>query len=348
MDRIDTYNAVIEALRLPALIIGAGKRILSMNQLARDLMAHDGRGAHYTTILRQPGPIDAIESSIRDRAQREAFHMSYAGDLAVRYRLNIAPLGGQHHAATLVVFEDVSGAEGVGQMRRDFVANVSHELRTPLTSLIGFIETLRGPARNDPAAMESFLAMMGAEAERMNRLVEDLLSLSRVEGEARVRPDTPVDVVAVLQETQELMNSASAQRQVELNFEGLTDRVWVAGDPDQLVQVFRNLVENAIKYGASRVDVRATRTSREPTFRGPAVTIDIIDDGDGIEAHHVPRLTERFYRVDSHRSRAQGGTGLGLAIVKHIVGRHRGRFRISSELGVGSTFSVILPIIEKG
>jgi two-component system phosphate regulon sensor histidine kinase PhoR len=257
----------------------------------------------------------------------------------------VTPVEGEGRSGVLAAFEDITDMEQAGQMRRDFVANVSHELRTPLTALLGFIETLKGAAREDPVARARFLDIMEREAERMNRLVRDLLSLSRVEAEERVRPTERIDIVAHLGLAVAALRQVADQAGVTVELVGEAGPVVVLADPDQMTQVFQNLIENAVKYGGSGgiVTVRVTREERDISLRGPAVRIDVIDKGEGIDAIHLPRLTERFYRVDSHRSREQGGTGLGLAIVKHIVNRHRGRFRIDSEKGSGSTFSVILP-----
>jgi len=343
MDRIEAFSAVVSALPGPALLIGRGRRVLCMNGAAAALLGHDGTGSHYTTVLRQPGTIDAIEAVAADEKRREANHVGREGERDVRFRVDVSPLGGPPALGYLVSFEDVSGAEGLGQMRRDFVANVSHELRTPLTALMGFIETLRGPAAQDPKAAGRFLQMMETEAERMNRLVQDLLSLSRVESEGRLKPDDQIDMVHLVHESAETLRHALGEKAEALHLEVPEDPVLVRGDRDQMMQVMRNLVENAIKYGAGEVRVVMSLSEREAALRGPAVTIDVIDNGEGIEPHHLPRLTERFYRIDTHRSREKGGTGLGLAIVKHIVGRHRGRLQISSEVGIGSQFSVILP-----
>ncbi|MEM1373721.1 MAG: ATP-binding protein [Pseudomonadota bacterium] len=343
MDRIEAFSAVVVAMPGPALVVGRARRVLCMNAAAATLLGHDATGNHYTTVLRQPSMTDAIENALSDRQHRDAAHIGREGDREVRYRVQISPLGGAPGLGVLVSFEDVSGAEGLGQMRRDFVANVSHELRTPLTALMGFIETLRGPAAEDPIAKERFLGMMEIEAERMNRLVQDLLSLSRVESEGRLRPDAKVDIATLVHESAETLQHALGTAASGLELDLPRGAIEVRGDREQLMQVFRNLFENALKYGAGEVRVTVTLRDHDPALRGPAVMIDVTDNGDGIEAHHLPRLTERFYRIDPHRSRAQGGTGLGLAIVKHIVGRHRGRLAISSVPGEGSVFTVVLP-----
>lgn len=210
---------------------------------------------------------------------------------------------------------------------------------------MGFIETLRGPARDDTAARDRFLEIMDGEASRMNRLVGDLLSLNRVESEERVRPKEELDLTAQITSTIHSLRPLANDAGVVLNLDAPETPVAVMGDADQMRQVFTNLIENAIKYGGSgrRVDIKLTERERDVAVRGPSARIQVIDHGPGIDPVHLPRLTERFYRADSHRSRELGGTGLGLAIVKHIINRHRGRMRVESELGQGTTFTVILP-----
>ncbi|MEL6689765.1 MAG: ATP-binding protein [Pseudomonadota bacterium] len=343
MDRIETLTALVSALSLPALVIGRGKRVLTMNAPACALLGHNATGSHYTTVLRQPAPIEAIEYVLAGNDARTTEHVGQEGDRDLRYRVEVAPVGTGSAIGVLMTFQDLSDADGLGQMRRDFVANVSHELRTPLTALMGFIETLKGPAASDRKATERFLGMMETEAERMNRLVADLLSLSRLESEGRLRPDAREDIVSLTKEAAETLPSQSDEAASQISLDLPDEAIFVRGDRDQLMQVLRNLLENAVKYGGGETHVALSLVEREPFLRGPGIVIDVTDNGDGIESHHLPRLTERFYRVDAHRSRERGGTGLGLAIVKHIVGRHRGRLRIQSTPGEGSTFSVVLP-----
>ncbi len=227
-------------------------------------------------------------------------------------------------------------------MRVDFVANASHELRTPLASLLGFVETLRGPARDDAAARERFLAIMETQARRMARLVDDLLSLSRIELKAHVRPLDRVDLGAVVRQIADALKPLAAERGTVLRLV-LPERGGdVLGDRDELLRVFENLIENAIKYGKDQGQVEVT-LRRLANEGGPErIEVQVTDDGPGVAPQHLPRLTERFYRVDAVASRGAGGTGLGLAIVKHIVMRHRGRLEIDSTPGKGSTFKVIL------
>lgn len=245
--------------------------------------------------------------------------------------------------AIVLILDDLSAARATERMRADFVANASHELRTPLASLAGFIETLQGPAKEDPEARDRFLAIMHEQATRMSRLIEDLLSLSRAEMKAHVAPRDRVDLVSILGHVIDTMTPLATETEVEIVAEIPAAKVTVTGDRDELVQLFDNLVENACKYGRSggRVVVRLDA----PEHRGPA-TASVTDFGPGIAAEHVPRLTERFYRVDVDDSRRHRGTGLGLAIVKHIVTRHRARLQIESEPGKGARFTVLFPNAE--
>jgi two-component system phosphate regulon sensor histidine kinase PhoR len=338
--------SILMAIPMPLVLIGPDERIVAMNGRAKDLFGTDGTGRHHVTVLRQPALLDAIEAALRGKqtGQTRYLNPSEARDSA--YRVVVAPVSGETGDGVLVSFEDVTDVERAGQIRRDFVANVSHELKTPLTALLGFIETLRGAARDDAEARDRFLGIMEREAERMNRLVADLLSLSRVESTERQRPTDRVRLDELVASTVSALRPMAVAAGVELRTEGETGpHLTVPGDPDQLTQVLANLVENGIKYGASGgvVTLHISSRERELAFRGPAVQIDVVDHGDGFDPIHIPRLTERFYRVDTHRSRAQGGTGLGLAIAKHIVNRHRGRFRIDSAPGEGARFTVLLP-----
>ncbi|SIO19810.1 two-component system, OmpR family, phosphate regulon sensor histidine kinase PhoR [Rhodovulum sp. ES.010] len=342
----DLAPSTITGIPLPVMLVDRAERVHAMNAPAEAMFGPGGTGRHYITVLRQPALLDCVEESLRLRQTRKVRFLTTDMAREATYEVIASPLGPEGEAGVVVAFTDITEREQMGQIRRDFVANVSHELKTPLTALLGFIETLKGPARDDATARERFLDIMEREAARMNRLVSDLLSLSRVEAEERMRPDTRADVAALLRSAVLTLRPLAAESGVEITLEGADRAVPVLGDADQLTQVFQNLIENGIKYGGSGGTVRLvlTLSERELAFRGPGVRIDVIDRGEGFDPVHIPRLTERFYRVDSHRSREMGGTGLGLAIVKHIVNRHRGRFRIDSTPGEGSTFSVMLPV----
>ena len=338
-------NPLLAAIPLPMLVTDSASRIQGVNEAAEALLGMALTGRPFVTALRQPEINAALDAVLHGKPEASVTTVVGLRGRDLPCEITVRPLliGGRRGAAVAIL--DRSRDEHTEQMRRDFVANVSHELRTPLTALMGFIETLRGPARNDAAARDRFLDIMEREAGRMNRLVADLLSLSRVEQDERSRPVQHVDLATLLRGAVATLAPAARSVGVELRFEGIEGEAWVPGDADQLVQVFHNLVENGAKYGGTGgvVTLSLTHIAHEPVLRGPAWAVAVADQGEGIAPEHLPRLTERFYRVDAHRSREQGGTGLGLAIVKHIVNRHRGRLKIESEKGKGSRFTVILP-----
>lgn len=346
-------RAVLDALPEPVLLIGADRRIELANPAAVDLLGQGLEGAQALAHLRQPETVAMLEAGFARLASPtapagpfEARKIVSTASSETIYRLTVAPLAAEvGFSGLMVFFHDISHIEEAEQQRRDFVANVSHEMRSPLTVLAGFIETLRGPARDDPVARENFLSIMEREAQRMTRLVSDLLSLSKVESAEKVRPRGEVALSEVLHATLAALRPLFEDAGIKVDFTDLPEAPPIPGDRDQLVQVFHNLVENAMKYGGNggRIEVVMARADDVPGMNGPALRVSVRDFGDGIDPIHLPRLTERFYRVDGHRSRAMGGTGLGLAIVKHIISRHRGKLSIRSGRGEGSTFTVFLP-----
>ncbi len=345
-------TSLLAALPLPVLLVGPTERIEDANPAARrllgigrDFASGTGPGRHYITVLRQPEILDLVEQTLRDGATRKGRYLGRDGSRDTTWAVTIAAVQLAQGRGVALSFEDLTSVEDASQMRRDFVANVSHELRTPITALSGFIETLRGAARDDPAARDRFLSIMAREAARMSQLVADLLALSRVEQDERLRPTAPVDLKLLVEQSVALVEPAATRDGIELRVTLPQQPVILPGDAEQLRQLLGNLIGNAIKYGGpgKPVEVTVSEPQQEPALRGPGVRLSVVDRGDGIAAHHIPRLTERFYRVDTHRSREVGGTGLGLAIVKHVVGRHRGRLRIDSAPGQGSRFTVILP-----
>ncbi len=368
----DKYTeSILNGLADPIVLIDGQERIAFLNTPAIALFGAHVRGRHYATAIRQPPLLEAIDKVTRTRKPASArFVQSSAGSDAT-YATHVAPYEVPADDAKpfdiappaartglVLSFQDISQQEAASQIRRDFVANVSHELRTPLTALTGFIDTLQGAARNDAAARDRFLTIMQREAGRMNRLVEDLLSLSRVEADKQMRPPTRVDLVALTRAALASLGPMAAEAGARLKIDTAVQTLMVRGDADQLTQVLQNLVENAVKYGAqgrgagegegedggNTVTLRIATLTHEPVLRAPGAVLEVCDQGPGIAPLHLPRLTERFYRIDNHRSREMGGTGLGLAIVKHIVNRHRGRLRITSTPGQGSCFTVILPL----
>ena len=345
--------SLLEAMPQPTLLIGADARVRQVNAPGTAMfgagLAGGLIGRHHAMAMRQPALLAAIEAALQRGIRAELRYAHARGAREDAYLATVAPVDLGRDRAVLCSFADMTEAEQTTQIRRDFVANVSHELRTPLTTLMGFIETLKGPARSDETARQRFLEIMEREAGRMNRLVRDLLSLSRVEAEERQRPQTPCDLAKLVASVAATLTPLAAQSGVAIVIDGIEGAppgaFTLPGDPDQLVQVLQNLIENAVKYGSpgKAVTVTLSLLDEDPMLRQSAVAVEVRDAGEGIDPVHLPRLTERFYRVDAHRSRADGGTGLGLAIVKHIVQRHRGRLKIDSEKGQGSRFLVVLP-----
>ena len=342
----NAVSAILNGLSDAVFLIGEDRDVLLCNPTAEALFGSDLEGRDFVRAVRHPDVLRAVEQvlggarKLQITAAVEAPVPTLYTVTAVRLEDNVT-----HRAQAMVSFSDISHIRDAEQMRSDFVANVSHELRSPLTSITGFIETLRGPAKDDPEAQDRFLGLMEREASRMIRLIADLLSLSRVEVNERVRPSELADMGAILTRViTNLESTISAGRKtVKLNRPDKLELV--PGDEDELMQVFQNLLENAAKYGAldSEIIVDIELLDRAPGIRGEVLSVSVQDHGAGIRPELIPRLTERFYRVDEGRSRDVGGTGLGLAIVKHILNRHRGRLQISSIPGEGSTFKVLLP-----
>jgi two-component system phosphate regulon sensor histidine kinase PhoR len=348
-ERDDT--ALMEALEaIPDAVILTDRRatVTFANKAARLAWPTLATGRPLFFTLRMPDVVDAVQQALSGTASAQ---IEFVERLPVEraFSLHASPLpsglssADRSRPAALLAFRDLTGERRIEAMRVDFVANASHELRTPLASLLGFIETLQGPAKNDANARDRFLLIMRTQARRMARLVDDLLSLSRVEMNEHRLPVDRVDLASVVRQIVDVLGSLSRERGVEINLDIVdSDDLIVVGDQDELLRIAENLIENAIKYGQSggRVDVGI---ARQDSADGGEITLSVRDYGIGIAPEHLPRLTERFYRIDVMDSRDKGGTGLGLAIVKHIVNRHRGRLSIESTPGEGSTFRVTLP-----
>ena len=348
-------RALLEAMQEAVFILDRQRRVIASNAAAHDMFRADAvTGRDFVHVTRDPDALRAIaqvldrgrqdDSADELRVERE---LTLEGITPTRLKMRVSHLGFDNvdDALAAVTFTDISEMSEARQMRTDFVANVSHELRSPLTTISGFIETLRTSARGDADAQDRFLGLMEVETRRMVRLIADLLSLSKVQSRQRQRPSGRVDMEAVVGRIAANLEKAARAENKKLSINNAATSTIVPGDSDELTQVFQNLIENAIKYGrpGTCVSISMLEQERVPGVMGPVLTITVSDESDGIGQEHIGRLTERFYRVDTHRSRNKGGTGLGLAIVKHIVNRHRGRLRIESEAGKGSTFSVHLP-----
>ncbi|WP_342359754.1 sensor histidine kinase [Terrarubrum flagellatum] len=337
-------HRLLAAIPAPAILIGPDDDVAAANGPAVDLFPRLKIGEPLWTGVRAPD-IFAAASAARQGGRASVEHVERI-PVERRYAVE-ATLEPESGGAVLLLFNDRTAELAAERMRTDFVANASHELRTPLASLIGFIETLQGAARNDANARDRFLGVMSDQARRMARLIDDLLSLSRIEMNRHVPPSAPVNVEGVVREAVDGLRLVARDRQAQLHLKTESGPWTVAGDRDELYRVVENLVENALKYGrdGGRTDVLVGAGASLPGD-GRAVKIVVSDDGPGIAPEHLPRLTERFYRVDAKESRQKGGTGLGLALVKHIVGRHRGRLDIASEVGKGSSFSITLPLLR--
>ncbi len=343
-------TALLNAMPMPQVLIGPGGRVAAVNSAAVPFLGEGMEGLPFVTVLRQPQIIEAMERCLATGTSQIALYFRRDGSREHLFHAHIHPLqdvSEELYGGALITLQDTSEMEALEQVRQDFIANVSHELRTPLTSILGFVETLQGSASRDLEAQRQFLTIMHAEAMRMSRLIEDLLSLSRLESTAPRQPEEVVNIAILIEAVCSAQRKQIDSQNTEIYLPKQAHACEVLGRPDELKQLFSNLIENALKYGGTRVNIEYQTIKVDPILRGPAISISIIDDGSGIEPHHIPRLTERFYRVDDERSREKGGTGLGLAIAKHIVTRHRGRLRISSAPGQGSTFCVVLPTTDR-
>ncbi len=337
---LNTVFAGLAALDIPVLIIDREASVLVQNNAVEKAFGAFPIGAHISSKLRSPGLLDMVRETIATNTPNQIEHSERLPSERV-YIVRIAPVDlppsdAELGSFFLLSFRDISELRHIDRMRSDFVANASHELRTPLASLRGFIETIQGPAKSDLKAQQRFLGIMFDQTTRMSRLVDDLLSLSRLELKSHLAPDQKVDLVPLLGHVRDSLLPLAGDLDVTINLNVPSGKVEVLGDRDELVQVFENLIENACKYGQEGKSVEVSLLN-EP---GQAVEVIISDKGPGIPAEHVPRLTERFYRVNVEDSRSKKGTGLGLAIVKHILTRHRARLIVKSEVGKGTDFTV--------
>ncbi|MHB8272474.1 ATP-binding protein [Bradyrhizobium sp.] len=343
-------SAVVSGMPDPAVLLDRAGRVIHLNAAASQLAPALRKNELAQFALRSPDIITALREAIATAEPRRTTYLDHV-PVDRWMELIITPVsvptnfGGSDYCM-LMTFHDQTPLRRVEEMRADFVANASHELRTPLAALSGFIDTLQGPAKDDAKARERFLGIMHAQATRMARLIDDLLSLSRVELSAHVRPDTLVDIVPIIRQVVDGLEPLAGERQVRIEIDLPATPVQIAGDREELLRLFENLVENALKYGASGGKVMVSLTSAASPDGAAEVRVMVRDFGPGIAPEHLPRLTERFYRVDVGDSRAQGGTGLGLSLVKHIVNRHRGRLLIESALKNGATFTACFPQIK--
>jgi len=333
-----TLRSLLDALAEPALVVADG-RIRTANAAALGVFGSSIEGADVRTAIRHPAAVERLLGAAPDAA--DEVELAGVGEPERRWTMTVAPLDEGDLFVRLV---DRSEAWAAEKMRVNFVANASHELRTPLATLVGYAETLREQGGEiDQATRERFTAIVHDEAKRMQRLVEDLISLSRIEAERFSTPTEPLSLAALVEEARESWALAAKERGSEIRIDAETGLPAITGDRNEILQLIDNLLGNALRYGRPGTPV-GVRMQREDGM----VRLTVSDEGDGIAPEHIPRITERFYRVDASRSRSLGGTGLGLAIVKHIVERHRGRLKIESEVGRGTDAHVLLPVAGAG
>lgn len=349
---LGSYRALLQSLPDPVLIIGGDGQILFDNDAARDLFGQALTG-RSVAVLRQPDLLEAIEM-VLEGSPIDSMDFSLPGKVALHMNARLSLIveaedGAADERQVILVLRDTTEIRQSERMRGDFVANVSHELRSPLASISGFVETLRGPARQDEEARDRFLAIMAEQSERMTNLIEDLLSLSRIELKEHQPPTTQVDLRDVVATVVEGLTLRAEEKDIDLRptFGAATT---IRGDRQELLQLVQNLVDNAIKYARPGSQVTITLGPEELDLRdepdqGPAnIVFSVNNRGDTIPREELPRLTERFYRVDAARSRALGGTGLGLAIVKHVANRHRAELGFTSSDSDGTTATCRFPL----
>lgn len=352
---ITEYETLVDSLPDILIMCNNSQKIIRTNKAARDVFGQNLANKALSSIIPNDDLLNSIASVIEERQGRMVeFHLdSLLRDFRAMVNLFFPAASGES-IAIIITLNDITELQRVEKMRSEFVANASHEIRTPLASIKGFIETLQGPAKNDAAAHDEFLRIMAEQATRMQNLIDDLLTLSKIQANEWAAPNEKIDITQVIRSTREDFTWAIKDKNMTLRFDIPDNLPHAQGEHGELRQVMHNLIGNAIKYGnaGTEVTVTARVTSvlpEDPNFSKlhRAICIAIIDNGEGIQREHLSRLTERFYRVDSARTRSIGGTGLGLAIVKHIINRHHGVLTIDSVIGEGSTFSVYLQIYEE-
>jgi two-component system phosphate regulon sensor histidine kinase PhoR len=342
---------ILETLHDPLILVNPAQRVVRANAAARSLFGRSLEEEPIETALYPPELLNAVRESL-ERHDIVTLAIDWPGFFVRHFDVRVLPIGtmpdhgfGEEAEvmppaiAAVITLHETTELRRAAELRERFIANVSHELRTPLSSIIGFIETLQGPARTDAEAQTRFLQIMRDQAARMNRLVADLLSLARIEEKENEPPADSVDIGEVLRDVADALDLRARERNMRIELALPETLPMILGDGDQLFQVFQNLTDNAIKYGTAGTPIRLAVETGEHSL-----TISVEDHGEGIAPEHLPHLGERFYRVDRARSRATGGSGLGLALVRRIVARHRGRFEVESTPGKGSVFRIDLPL----
>ncbi len=345
--RRPVWMSIIGNLPDAAIALDSNGMVLAVNRALLELFPGALSGQHISQVTRAPELLTSVETALETR-QPQSCRLDFKVPVERSLVGTVAPLEttqtSEQAPSLLIVLTDLTEQDRLVRMRADFVANASHELRTPLASLKGFVETLQGAAKDDDVARDKFLKIMQQQADRMARLIDDLLSLSRIEMQAHVMPRDSVDLGNVIAHVVQTLGPIADERSVAIDVVSSAVPPVVMGDRDELIQVFQNLIENAIKYGRQGGRVAVREDVIKSVSGIDRICVSVADDGPGIAPKHLPRLTERFYRVNAAQSRNAGGTGLGLAIVKHVLNRHQADLQVDSTVGQGSTFRVSFPI----
>ena len=343
-------SEILKHLPFPLILLDNRSYVEEFNEQAHLLFSHISVSKPIDFVVRNNQVLQIIKQVSEGDITTAETEMTLREGPDRHFAVLISQFSTDDVHRTAVILIDRSAAIEAEKMRTDFVANVSHELRTPLTSVLGFVETLQGPAGDDSATRKKFLVILQQQSERMIRLVADQLSLSHIERIEYVKPETILDLRIMAERVKISLENQALKAGITLNLATPEQPVFVRGDADELIQMVQNLTENAIRYGRKngKINIFINKAANHPKFsnENSCCSISVTDDGEGIAEEHLSRLTERFYRVDARRSRELGGTGLGLAIVKHIVNRHRGAMDISSRVGYGTTFSIYLDLAE--
>ncbi len=351
---IEFAEGVLNGIPNPVLVVGQDHQLLALNASARSLFGHRLKNLSFEVVFRQPEPRKCVLAALNGESDLKSTEcrLVLADEVSdTVFRLTAKPLASASCGfdGALVSLADISEFDKNERMRRDFITNLSHELRSPITSIAGFVEMLRKGDWENEIARTRYLDIVASESSRMTKLLSDFLALSSIESREKIRPTSHVDLAEIVRESAASLLRLEKTKGARIRFKPGPENCRIVGDGDQLRQVFGNILENAIKYGSegNRIDIAISWQDSSPEFAKPAARIEIADCGEGFDPVHIPRLTERFFRIDRARNRETEGTGLGLAIVKHALNRHGGKLLIESAPGAGSKFTVLLPGSER-
>ena len=361
---MENISFILNKLEDAIIVLDSDQKIIFQNSHSIDLFENNYTGQNITNLIRSPIVLETLENVYKNKKTKIIeYNSEYGQNLSPRstnfYNVEIS-YEKNHLQLTnakdnyVILMKNITPLKNIEKVRSSFIANVSHELKTPLATVMGFLETIRGPAKDDKKSMSKFLGIMDKETIRMKRLIDDLLVVSKIESDEHIHPTKKVNLIKTLNNVIESLKEYALKKNIQIrtNYQ-LSENLSVLGNEDELVQVFTNIIDNSIKYGKinSSIDIKAEEVKEQTDqsedkklFPQLILKISVKDESDGIHAKHLSRLTERFYRVDAARSKEIGGTGLGLTIVKHILNKHRGHLDIKSEINQGSTFTVELPI----